>query len=188
MKRMSVLLLFAMACLGCGQDDKSTATSTPPPATTFPIEYASWPQLTEQPVTVPLAVMLDCRAPQPSPQIAYGPHYGEHFEFSVRYFVNPTSESAIRKPGTALPVGTTIVKEKWTRDKPNAKGTLTAIAAMVKHEAGYAKEQGDWEYLYAELPIAGKPMKVDRGQIATCVECHTKAWQTDYLYRSYLRK
>jgi hypothetical protein len=187
MKRFSLFILFIAGTTGCGKDE-ATATTQTLQAETFPIDYTNWPQLTEQPVNIPLAVMLDCRAPQPSPYIKYGPHYGDQFQYSVRYYVNPTSDAAVRKPGTTLPVGTAIIKEKLTSGKEKDKGKLTAIAAMVKREPGYAKEQGDWEYIYAEVPETGKPMTVTRGQIATCVECHTKSWQTDYLYRSYLRK
>jgi hypothetical protein len=188
MKRKILLILLASGATGCNKDNPTPAKTSSPPAETFPIDYANWPQLTEQPVNIPLAVMMDCRAPQPSPEFTYGPHYGDHFQYSVRYFVNPTSESAVRKAGTALPIGTTIVKEKLTSDKAKEKGKLTAIAAMVKREPGYAKEQGDWEYMYAEIPAAEKSMKVTKGQIATCVECHTKSWQSDYLFRTYLRK
>ena len=190
MSRLICLAVIACCGIGCIEaNPTSPATISNPPESTsktaFPIDYAQWPQLTDGNVKMPASEARLCAAIMARPTAAsFGPHLRDNNQHSVRYFINPTSEAAFHKNVVPMPVGTTIVKEKWKSQKENERGTLTAIAAMMKREPGYAKEHGDWEYIYAERTESGNQMKMTRGQIATCVECHTREWEKDYLFYS----
>jgi hypothetical protein len=72
------------------------------------------------------------------------------------------------------------VKEKFASaeaEKP------FAVAAMVKREAGYDTEHGDWEYVYTTL---GEKSETQRGKLDACIACHRIKARQDYLYGTYL--
>ncbi len=48
---------------------------------------------------------------------------------------------------------------------------------MIKRPIGFDREHNDWEYFYAE-----KTGTFTKGRLSNCVECHTKAKSTDYVY------
>jgi hypothetical protein len=54
---------------------------------------------------------------------------------------------------------------------------------MLKHEAGYDPEGGDWEYLV--LDGQGKEVRA-RGKLESCRACHQTYPDTDFVSRNYL--
>jgi hypothetical protein len=93
--------------------------------------------------------------------------------------VSPEAIAPFRE-GKRLPTGAVVVKEKYADEL--ASGPLYAYAVMVKREAGYYPEGGDWEYEYVTLV---PERKVARGQLTDCAACHASAKDRDYLFRSY---
>jgi hypothetical protein len=73
-----------------------------------------------------------------------------------------------------------VVKEKYADEL--ASGPLHEYAAMLKREAGYDPDNGDWEYAYVTL---APDRKVVRGRLRECAGCHAAARDRDYLFRSY---
>jgi hypothetical protein len=139
------------------------------------IDYTSWAAFTPQPIRVPEKAFLDCRATPE--QVARGPHFAP----AVHVFANPIAFSAIRSgPTGTMPVGSVVVKEKWWNEWASQP---SAYAAMVKREAGYDPDNGDWEYVYVQLD---GERRVQRGRINNCIVCHQGAASRDYLYRTYL--
>jgi len=65
----------------------------------------------------------------------------------------------------------------WDPDK-----SPTAVAAMVKRDAGYDSAHGDWEYVYTTL---GEKPETQRGKLDTCITCHRIRAGQDYLFRTY---
>ena len=70
-------------------------------------------------------------------------------------------------------------------------GRLLGYAVMVKQEAGYFPDGGDWMYEMRMLDgsimddeESGMPMS---GPIAMCAGCHAAASATDYLAATTLR-
>ena len=74
------------------------------------------------------------------------------------------------------PVGTIVLKESFKSDS-GAKGSLTGITVMVKREAGYDSENGDWEYLNVNSKMKIKA----QGKMSMCISCHS-ASEDDYLF------
>lgn len=94
---------------------------------------------------------------------------------------------------SSFPVGTTITKNTFKADKDgNATTMRTASFAMVKREAGYYPSGGDWEYVlmpfdanadYTTHPNGSLDgAGASQGQLVSCVDCHTKARGSDFLF------
>lgn len=81
--------------------------------------------------------------------------------------------------------GDIIAKNTYMKTAEGEKGDLMASFVMVKREAGYNAEGGDWEWMnigfddtndytmnpFGVLPAAGA---ANRGMLAGCIDCHTK--------------
>jgi hypothetical protein len=146
-------------------------------------DYSAWKPLTAEPLRVDRSVFLRCDLPRPE-ELKVRQARGPHFLPAVKFIADAAATEAIQADpqGTMkkpLPVGATIVKEKYW----NETGKPTAWTAMIKREPGYDAEHGDWEYLYVEL---GDKSEVTRGKIKSCVQCHSIAKEKDYLFRTYL--
>lgn len=96
------------------------------------------------------------------------------------------STNAMESLGGAVPVGTVSIK---TAD-PDNDGTVDAHVVMIKREAGYDPDHGDWEYQMRAPGGAilddenGQPIQ---GALELCISCHSAAAATDYLAGTSLR-
>ena len=79
-----------------------------------------------------------------------------------------------------FPQGSVIVKEKLPNKDSSSPELLTV---MIKREAGFNAENGDWEYM--ALDGTGKQVQA-RGRLEKCQACHTLAKDNDFVYRNYL--
>lgn len=94
----------------------------------------------------------------------------------------------------SLPIGTIVAKNTFHRGiDGNASDQLYVSFAMVKREAGYYTEGGDWEYIMMPndgstdytthpngmLPVADTDR---RGKLSSCASCHSGAGGGDYLF------
>ena len=113
----------------------------------------------------------------------------------IRVYVNKVGEKPMMTQKTPhFPPGSVIVKQKWgiiSSKNPNADKSqppkLSAspelLTVMIKHRAGYAPANGDWEYMLTD----GAGEKVtQRGQIESCQGCHRPYKESDYVTRVYL--
>jgi Cytochrome P460 len=98
--------------------------------------------------------------------------YGIHAGVPVNFYANDSAASVIRRDGKLYPVGSTIVKEKLSLG-----GKPLAVGGMIKRQSEYDLANGDWEYFYGE-----SIKKFTSGRIESCVGCHAKAKQTDYVF------
>ena len=141
-----------------------------------PLDFTGWPALTPQPVTLDGGLFAFCI------ELPEQKRLGPHFVPRVRYLVNPAGEAAVRDGRLPVPVGTTVVKVKaW----PEEFGHSEWFAAMVKREAGYDPDNGDWEYLTARQETGR--WTTERGRLTECASCHRQAARTDFLFRGYLK-
>jgi len=79
-----------------------------------------------------------------------------------------------------FPQGSVIVKQKLPTKDSTSPELLTV---MIKREAGFNPENGDWEYMAVDG--AGKQV-LARGKLENCQACHTTVKDVDFVYRSYL--
>jgi Cytochrome P460 len=183
--RSFIPLLSIVIFAGCGPTPTGTLPEDPTPSDELAINFADWPVVTQKPFRVEPAVTELCRAPTPDRLLAMKEEgekqHGPHYQPAIVVRVSPTALDAFinRQP---MPLRAMVVKEK--HPDAQASGPLTSYAAMIKREAGYDPENGDWEYLY-EVP--GPNRWATRGPLPACSDCHRQAKATDYLFRSYLK-
>jgi hypothetical protein len=191
MKRFSLLLTLSAA--GC-EPPAASPPAAPPKVesgaprlgATLAADFTAWPSVTEKPYPVPPARLFYCRGPSPKEIKEIEDEKksrGPHSESAVIVRVNPVGRGAFLK-GRTIPVGTIVVKEKhphYMESQPPV-----AIAAMIKREAGYDVEHGDWEY-YFEKNEKREEAKPERGKLRSCIDCHQSARAKDYLFRPYLK-
>lgn len=93
--------------------------------------------------------------------------------------VNATGIQSFRN-GKVMPVGSIIAKEKYIGSNP-----MSSYALMIKREAGYDPEHGDWQYVYVDSNA--KPA-VSEGKLVNCIKCHDGAKDSDYLFKFYMQR
>jgi hypothetical protein len=181
------MLVLGIACVGCQPTaiNDPVQVDAPRPREALGIDFAGWPSVTEKPWPVAPVMLLMCAPPTPEmvrQREAEKKERGPHSESAVVVRVNPTGREQFIS-GQPVPVGTVVVKEKYSRYSPNAKPV--AVAAMTKREPGYDPEHGDWEYAY-EQRWPEQEAKTVRGKLDACIDCHQGARDKDHLFRPYL--
>lgn len=98
-----------------------------------------------------------------------------HLNTRVHIYVNTLADEVITRKLKSFPVGAVIVKEKLELD--GFIYAVRGIGGMIKRTSGYDSENGDWEYFYTD-----KTTDFISGRLKNCVECHTDARDTDYVF------
>lgn len=144
-------------------------------------------RLTERPFEMDLAIASLCRAPLPKETPEINPHLNHY----VHVYVTPGGEQKIRTNAGTYPTGTLIIKEKFPgmlqvrKLKDDAKSAAPELfTAMLKREAGYHPDCGDWEFLVFSGDLTSI---IARGKLESCVDCHQAYDKTDYVVRNYIR-
>lgn len=177
MNKLSVLLLLpVIAMVGCVlATEMNVPFSVADDDLTTLAKYRQWtlvnptPQLMD-PMPAQSCVMIPGRH-EPSP----------HLKKYISVFVNSVGrEAMMTKQEPKFPVGSMVVKEKFGKPDSTNPELLTA---MIKREAGYNPEGGDWEYLVLD----GAASKiVERGKLTRCSGCHVPYKRSDFITRTYL--
>ncbi len=86
--------------------------------------------------------------------------------------------------GESIRVGTIFTKHTFLKGEQGRKSDLVVTFAMIKREAGYYPDGGDWEYVkmpndgtnnYLQNPNGKLPTtedNINRGKIVACASCH----------------
>lgn len=176
--RRAMFLMLGLVVAGCETPTEPTNPSVEPPALPTPAEFAAWPTATAEPVQVVPASWLLCRMPTAADKRRDVDEHGPHNELFIVVRATPDAMAAYRNR-QAMPVGSTVVKEK------HKDGTMVAYSVMRKRQAGFDAVGGDWEYGYFAADGKGS---FARGRGDTCAACHARARESDFLFRSYLPK
>ena len=103
-----------------------------------------------------------------------------HLNKFARLFVDKAGRPALEGHEPVHPEGTVIVKEKLPTSVAKAPELFTG---MLKREQGYNPECGDWEF----FTVSGDAKKLtDRGKLTSCMECHQRYPQKDFVTRYYV--
>ena len=172
--RSSLLCITALAILGCTVASQSSPTVPESDLTTL-AKYRQWALVNPTPQLMEPRVSTDCAFPGGR----QGPSPHENKYISV--FVNSLGrEEMMTKRHPKFPVGSMIVKEKLGSPDSTKPELLTA---MIKREAGYDPEEGDWEYLVLD---GAASTIVERGKLTRCSGCHRPYKFSDFVTRTYL--
>lgn len=141
--------------------------------------YRKWTRLNPEPAWLPSRLAILCFAPT-ARQLELD-KVDPHRDKFITVYVNDLG----KKPMTTqlnpnFPPGSIIVKEKLPAKDSSSPELLTV---MIKREAGYNPEHGDWEYMAVDG--SGKEVKA-RGRLENCQGCHSTRKETGYVYREYL--
>ena len=170
-----LFFVVALAAVGCVAGQSSTSVPKPDDDLASLAKYRQWTLVNPKPELMEPVAAISCQMipgrQDPSP----------HLNKYISVFVNPEGrEAMMTKERPKFPVGSMIVKEKLGSADSTKPELLTA---MIKREAGYNPEGGDWEYLVLD----GQAMIImERGKLTRCSSCHEPYKRTDYVTRTYL--
>jgi hypothetical protein len=178
---MIMLLAAQCACMAVnGGDAVKAETSAAANKEAFGDEaiadYKHWTRVNPVPAVFEANVATLCAAPMLG-VVKNDPHRDKF----LTVFVNEIGrKSMMEDKSPHFPQGSIIVKEKLTAKDSTSPELLTV---MMKRQAGFNPENGDWEYLVFDG--SGKQVQT-RGRLDNCQACHTMVAHTDFVYRSYL--
>lgn len=185
---MLLFLLFGLvACTPPTTASPTPLTLTPPPIPTAPhpisstsvalplvAEYHDLPLVTRDPYLISPEVWLSCMAPTPWEEALL---QSEHAGFSVRLYANEEAFTIFREgEGRDFPRGSVIVKEKLQTPDDTEP---TALGMMIKREAGFDSNAGDWEFAYWNKDIG---LIEGNEALSNCVQCHREQEATDWVF------
>ncbi len=182
LKRILCLTFLAASSISCNAIPlaQKTAVPTQSSSASAPFaDYKTWTPLFDAPRNVSMQLMALCRTMTEAEQSYIN---SEHAEFFVQVYTNPIGQAAMKQEGArTFPVGTVIVKEKFTQDTrvPNSQPEAAGLGVMVKRAAGFDNAGGDWEYLYVDR--SGLTV-TDQKQMQDCRACHMQARERDAVY------
>ncbi len=105
-----------------------------------------------------------------------------HSNYYCHVYVNEAGLETLKSGKGNYPVGSVIVKQKYS----NKEATTTELfTIMRKMKPGYDNAHGDWEYSIVER--TGMKELVS-GRLEACIKCHESYARTDYVTRVYLAK
>lgn len=195
----SLILVWCSVAAGCaelpapvsaGPRDAGPAAAHASPTLMATVPYsaaealAGWSTLrrmTDEPVEVDPVISTACWIPireQGDPHVAR----------PIHVYMNAAAAVAHEEQAVPYPVGAVIAKRKLGRDTIGAgdDGCIEPepddVALMIKRAPGYDAAHGDWEYVWAE----GERL-VSAGPLASCVQCHHAARDSDYVKGDWRR-
>jgi hypothetical protein len=140
--------------------------------------YRQWTRVNPVPAVFHSQIAILCAPATRQLQMEAGNPHRDKF---ITVYVNDIGKRAmLEEKFPHFPQGSVIVKEKLP-SKDSTKPELLTV--MMKREAGYNPQNGDWEYM--ALDGTGKEVH-ERGRIESCQSCHMMVKDTDYVSRNYL--
>ncbi|MGV3615508.1 MAG: cytochrome P460 family protein [Fimbriimonas sp.] len=193
--RVYVTMRVYLLATGLGTLVLGARTPIPQPSSRDLIRpYRTWIAITPSPVNMEPQLALLCRGPSEWDSNPANPHVPKVF----RVFVNPVGERAFRviqdrsaepPKGFRFPVGTIVVKEKFSKSqtdggflaklKPGAKPELLTV--MIKREKGFSPANGDWEYQVMDRAMT----RVETRKVQPCQNCHQAKKSSDFVFAHY---
>lgn len=134
---------------------------------------------TPQPVPVSAELSLLCISPSQGLLDAERTRHGPHAFNSIEVFMNDLAHAAHSQTPRRYPVGSAIIKAKYSIPYlgDQVQAPEWAFAGMIKREAGYDSNNGDWEYFYYS---ASKELA--QGKLQNCIDCHSGVSYTDFVF------
>jgi len=178
------LLVVGAACLGgiivygtTRNKESSTGTQSPPIGIGRDPRiagYQTWHKVNANRMRMQDTIASLCIIPKQ--YTGLNPHVSKY----ITVYVNEKGKSAmLSNDKTEFPVGSIIVKEKYSR---LTGGQVELLTIMIKREKGFDPTVGDWEFITAD-----REDKVYKNvNLAHCISCHQQEPEKDFTFRSYL--
>jgi hypothetical protein len=184
----SLFILIGLGCSPESDDAPSTRPATQPDVADIANNYRRLEQVTREPVYVNFELAILCRGASQAEVDTARKQFGPHAHTAISIYMNDAAARSFKENAPTYPVGSIIVKEKKAlsyRAGDRSTGMTKAhdgVGGMIKRPPGYDSQHGDWEYFYFE-----DPRKIERGKIASCVQCHAGAAAKDYVFGNWAR-
>jgi hypothetical protein len=101
------------------------------------------------------------------------------FSFASEIYANEKALVAMYDKEKKFPVGSIIIREKWTRSLTSPE----KVIAMVKRQSGFNKPTGDWEFFLFD---GGSLSLRSRETSGNCAACHVQSEKSDWAFRCYI--
>ena len=158
---MKIFLCVTFAVSGL-----ASAAPTDTELLTLVKDRAKLERVTPQPKKIDAKLLQRCASPAPS--VLPSPHEGG----SIHVYTSDSAAQAYFDPWGKFPEGSLVLKEKLTGEALKTE----EFTGMLKREAGYFPEGGDWEYFTVDAAAA----KIgERGKLKSCAECHANQAKVD---------
>jgi hypothetical protein len=133
-------------------------------------------RITEEPFKMDAVTATLCRVEPKTTEEPGDPH-GSYY---CHIYINDAGQKTMETGEGTYPVGTIVIKQKFTDRKAK---NVELYTLMRKMESGYDPEHGDWEY-----SIINRTAKkvLSRGKTDSCIACHQQYAALDYVSRLYL--
>lgn len=95
-------------------------------------------------------------------------------------YANDKAKTSIYSDSPSFPVGSIIVRERHDEE---LKPLPNKVIAMVKREAGFSPNTGDWEFFMFDGWTLALQLRETTGN---CAACHSQAKATDWSFRTYM--
>jgi Cytochrome P460 len=120
--------------------------------------------------------------PRPS-DVPYGPHFANSSDRSFSNIcVNAKARDIIIAGKGIYPVGSIVIN---VVSNTSDGSSPTLFTVMEKMAFGYDQQRGDWKYSI----IDGRSyIELASGRIDSCIDCHSRYANTDFVSRTYLNK
>ena len=168
---MKTLLCCSLLALGF-----THAAPTDEPLLKMVKERSKLERLTPEPKKVNSRFALQC-APLTKEQAAEQAKLRlvpGHEASSVHVYASAAAAQSYFDPWGKFSEGSLLLKEKLATKEDKSQG----FTGMLKREAGYFPEGGDWEY----FTVDGSAAKIiERGKMASCAECHGSYASGDFI-------
>ena len=136
--------------------------------------YRSWHLVNKEPVLIEPALSFLCA------QIITKEPPSPHAMKYIRVYVNDIGKEAmLSEQPMVFPVGSIIIKEKFTKGADKKPELLTI---MIKRAISTPASVQDWEFLTS----TDQKQVAKGGDVSHCVSCHTGQPKTDFVYKTYV--
>jgi hypothetical protein len=178
------LLFVSVVQGGFGQTSSPPATDSQSAISEIATGFTNYHQITKSTVFVNPELAALCIGVSSERMEKARIKFGPHANAGILIYMNEGAASAFGTNATVFPMGSVIVKQKqifgyWDENGKSVNGN-TGVGGMVKRQAGYDPEHGDWEYFYFE-----DVKKIESGRISSCVQCHSSAKNKDYVFGTW---
>ncbi|MGY8642306.1 MAG: cytochrome P460 family protein [Verrucomicrobiales bacterium] len=179
--------IVSISFLSCAMGVMAVAGDAPKAEAVLKSYQTDFVKMTEKPHRVNAGIFMHCRrVPAANLEEMLKEDFGPHFLTNIDIFVDEKGAVELKKETKVLPVGTVIVKKKtkteyFTSRLVSVEG-VDGVGGMIKREAGYDPENGNWEYFYSD-----EDGNVTSGKMENCIKCHQKAAETDYVFGTWLK-
>lgn len=137
-------------------------------------QYKTLELVTPDPYFISPEVWLSCMAPNPLEEALL---QSEHAGVAVRLYASEEAFTILQEgEGRNFPTGSIIVKEKLLNPDDTEP---TALGMMIKREAGFDPNAGDWEFAYW---IQDGGFIEGNEALSNCVQCHHEQTTTDMVF------